>query len=197
MRLEVRCRERDQGRHGRPVEKGAAIAVREIVVRSLNPRSTRGWLICGNYIFPCALGRGGVTARKREGDGATPRGAFRLESARYRLDKIFRPATALPVSAARQSDGWCDATNDRNYNRPIRHPYPASAEHLWRDDGLYDVLVVLDYNRLPRRRGAGSAIFLHCAREGFAPTEGCVALARRDLLKLLPLIDRNTRLVVT
>mgnify|MGYP002620576644 FL=1 len=177
-------------------KKGAVIAIRKIVVRSLNPQNQRGWLTCGNLVFRCALGRGGILALKREGDGATPRGQFRLETARYRTDRLGRPRTVLPLSATRTDDGWCDAANDRNYNRAVTHPYPASAEKLWRTDGLYDVFVVLDYNRRPRQRGRGSAIFLHVAGEGLAPTEGCVALARRDLLKLLPLVDRHTRLVV-
>ncbi len=177
-------------------KKGAVIAVRKIVVRSLNPKSQRGWLTCGNLVVRCALGRGGILALKREGDGATPRGQYRLESARFRADRLRRPRTALPLSVTRADDGWCDAANDRNYNRAVTHPYPASAEKLWRTDGLYDVFIVLDYNRRPRRRGRGSAIFLHVAGEGLAPTEGCIALARRDLLKLLPLLNRNTRLVV-
>ena len=162
----------------------------------MSPQSRRGWLTCGNIVVPCALGRGGILALKREGDGATPRGRFRLESVRFRTDRLRRPRTVLPTTATRANDGWCDAASDRNYNRAVTHPYPASAEHLWRQDGLYDVFVILDYNRRPRRRGAGSAIFLHVAGEGLAPTEGCVALARRDLLKLLPLINRKTRLVV-
>lgn len=178
------------------MEKGAAIAIRKIVVRSLNARASKGWLSYGNRVVRCALGRGGIVALKREGDGATPRGRFRLESAHFRADRIGRPQTALRLSATRPADGWCDAANDRNYNRPVRHPYPASAERLWRKDGLYDVFVVMDYNRRPRRRGAGSAIFLHVAGEGLAPTEGCVALARRDLVKLLPLLNRKTCLVV-
>lgn len=177
-------------------KKGAVIAVRKIVVRSTNPRSQQGRLTCGNLVVRCALGRGGILALKREGDGATPRGQFRLESARYRSDRLRCPRTAVPLSITRTDDGWCDAANDPNYNRAVTHPYPASAEKLWRTDGLYDVFVVLDYNRRPRRRGRGSAIFLHVAGEGLAPTEGCVALARRDLLKLLPLVNRNTRLVV-
>ncbi len=177
------------------MEKGT-IAIRKIVVRSLNPRASKGWLTYGNRVVRCALGRGGIAALKREGDGATPRGQFRLETVRYRADRIGRPHTALGVTATRRSDGWCDAASDRNYNRPVRHPYPASAEHLWRTDGLYDVFAVLDYNRRPRRRGAGSAIFLHVAGEGLAPTEGCVALPRRELLKLLALLNRKTRLVV-
>lgn len=176
--------------------KGAVIAIRKIIVRSMNSRSQRGWLTCGNVVVRCALGRGGIVALKREGDGATPRGQFRLESARYRADRLPRPRAPLPLAATCENDGWCDAPDDPNYNRPVTHPYPASAEHLWRKDGLYDVVVILDYNRRPRRRGAGSAIFLHVAGDGHAPTEGCVALARRDLLKILPYLNRRTRLVV-
>jgi L,D-peptidoglycan transpeptidase YkuD (ErfK/YbiS/YcfS/YnhG family) len=85
----------------------------------------------------------------------------------------------------RRLDGWCDAPGDRNYNRPVRHPYPASAERLWREDELYDVLVVLGHNQRPRLRGGGSAIFMHVARPGYLPTEGCIALERGHLLALL------------
>ena len=175
---------------------GAAITVRHIVVRSLSPKRTRGSLRYGNLVVPCALGRGGTTSRKREGDGATPRGAFRLEHGYFRPDLHRRPRTVLPLSPTRHDDGWCDAPNDRNYNCRVRHPYPASAEHLWRTDVLYDVVVVLDYNRRPRRRGAGSAIFLHVAKPGYPPTEGCVALAYPDLVKVLAAIGPRTRLVV-
>jgi len=91
----------------------------------------------------------------------------------------------LPTRPLRLEDGWCDAPHDRNYNRLVRHPYPASAERLWRADGLYDVLVVLDYNASPRVRGKGSAIFMHVARSGYAPTEGCIALTRGHLVRLL------------
>lgn len=96
----------------------------------------------------------------------------------------------------RPQDGWCDAVGDRNYNRPVRHPYPASAERLWREDGLYDVIVVLDHNARPRVQGAGSAIFMHLARPQYTPTEGCIALARRDMLRLLPRLGRRSRLEI-
>jgi L,D-peptidoglycan transpeptidase YkuD (ErfK/YbiS/YcfS/YnhG family) len=89
------------------------------------------------------------------------------------------------VRAIRLREGWCDAPADRNYNRPVRHPYPAGAERLWRTDALYDIVVVLDYNDRPRVRGRGSAIFMHVAKPGYAPTEGCIALARAHLLRLL------------
>jgi L,D-peptidoglycan transpeptidase YkuD (ErfK/YbiS/YcfS/YnhG family) len=155
-----------------------------------------GRLSCGNLLLPCALGRSGIRSRKREGDGATPRGVFRLEGGRWRHDKLPRPITGLPIAATKPDDGWCDAANDRNYNRHVKHPYRASAEHLWRRDGLYDVVVVIDYNRHPRRRGAGSAIFMHVAEEGLRPTEGCVALRRRDLLKVLASVRAGTRIAI-
>jgi L,D-peptidoglycan transpeptidase YkuD (ErfK/YbiS/YcfS/YnhG family) len=154
-------------------------------VSALSSSACRGILTLGSLTFPCALGRAGCRARKREGDGATPVGLWRLCAVLYRSDRVRRPHTHLPVRAIRQRDGWCDAPADRNYNRPVRHPYPVSAERLWRADGLYDIVVVLDYNDRPRVRGRGSAIFMHVAKPGYAPTEGCIALARAHLQRLL------------
>jgi L,D-peptidoglycan transpeptidase YkuD (ErfK/YbiS/YcfS/YnhG family) len=161
-----------------------------IEIRALSARSTRGVLAFGMRQIPCALGRSGRLARKREGDGGTPLGRFALGAVFYRPDRGPRP----PVGRARPlrpMEGWCDASADRNYNRPVRHPYPASAERLWREDGLYDVVVVVDYNLRPRVKGLGSAIFVHGARPGFAPTEGCVALALPHLKTLARLATRG------
>lgn len=154
-------------------------------VLALSRRSQRGILAMGPLQLPCAIGRGGMRAMKREGDGASPLGSWACRCVRYRTDRMPHPATGLPARQLRPQDGWCDAPADGNYNRPVRHPYPASAEHLWREDGLYDLLVVLGYNDLPRVRGRGSAIFMHVARPGFAPTEGCIALRKSDLLKVV------------
>jgi L,D-peptidoglycan transpeptidase YkuD (ErfK/YbiS/YcfS/YnhG family) len=151
----------------------------------LSPGATRGVVKLGSLAFPCALGRTGRRAVKREGDGATPLGRWRLLQVLYRADHMRRPATGLPVRQIRPDDGWCDAPGDRNYNRPVRHPYPASAERLWRTDGLYDLVVVLSHNARPRARGAGSAIFMHVAAPGYGPTAGCIALKRGHLQRLL------------
>lgn len=164
-----------------------------IAVATVNAATRRGLLRAGTRVWPCAMGRSGIRARKREGDGGTPRGTWRLVEAWFRPDRVKRPRTGLPVRVLGPREGWCDAVHDRNYNRRVRHPYPASAEIMWRDDGLYDVGVVLDYNRRPRMRGRGSAIFVHVARDGWLPTEGCIALERRHLEKLLALIGRRTR----
>jgi L,D-peptidoglycan transpeptidase YkuD (ErfK/YbiS/YcfS/YnhG family) len=133
---------------------------------------------------------------KREGDGATPAGLFTLCEAFYRPDRVRRPRASLPVRATRSRDGWCDDVCDGNYNRKVRLPYAASAETLWRDDSIYDIIVVLDHNRRPRAKGRGSAIFMHIARAGYAPTAGCIALSSRDLRRLLGLLGRTTALYV-
>lgn len=169
----------------------------QLIVRCLSLAASRGVLEVGALRFPCALGRSGIKVLKTEGDGATPRGCFELRQVLYNAARSPRPRTRLPVRAVRRNDGWCDAPADRNYNRPVRHPYAASAEHLWRDDNVYDVVVVLDYNVVPRRRGRGSAVFMHVARDGFAATEGCIALRsdhlRRLLTKLPPKPSLNVR----
>lgn len=156
----------------------------------------RGRLVAGNLVLPCALGRSGTTHDKREGDGATPVGGFRALQAFHRPDRMRRPRTLLPLAAIGASDGWCDDPRDRNYNRPIRLPYPARHERMRREDGLYDVVVDLAWNRGPIRKGRGSAIFLHCAKPGFEPTEGCVAVAPTMIARLVARIGPQTRVEV-
>ncbi len=174
--------------------------LRQLFVSAKSAESTRGLLRAGNLLIPCALGRTGIRVQKREGDGASPRGIWPLREAFYRADRFAtRPSTMLPIRALSPNDGWCDAPGNRNYNRAVRHPYVASAERLWRVDCLYDVIIVVGYNDRPRRRGRGSAIFIHIAREGtngLEPTEGCIALRKPDLLRLLPLLSSETRLQV-
>jgi L,D-peptidoglycan transpeptidase YkuD (ErfK/YbiS/YcfS/YnhG family) len=167
-----------------------------VYLQSLSRRSTTGFLISGNLRLPCALGRSGISAGKREGDGATPQGRFAFKTVQYRSDRVGRPATGLAVRALRGGDGWCDAVGDRNYNRPVQHPYAASAERMWRSDHLYDLVVVLDHNQCPRVQGRGSAIFMHVARPGLAPTEGCLALRRADLVKLLVRLRPGSRVAI-
>jgi L,D-peptidoglycan transpeptidase YkuD (ErfK/YbiS/YcfS/YnhG family) len=133
----------------------------------------------------CAIGRGGMRSDKREGDGATPCGTFPLRRVFYRPDRGPRPDTALPVEALTESHGWCDTPGDPAYNTEVRLPYPARSERLWREDHLYDLIVVIGYNDDPVVPGAGSAIFLHVAAPRLAPTEGCVALEKPQLVRLL------------
>jgi len=133
----------------------------------------------------CALGRNGIVADKSEGDGGTPTGVLPLRQVFYRADRLDPPNTPLPLVRLEPDDGWCDDPADYAYNTHVKLPYPASCEELWRDDHLYDVIVVLGYNDDPVVTGRGSAIFLHVACSSFRPTEGCVALVLEDLLNLL------------
>lgn len=132
-----------------------------------------------------ALGRGGVRADKREGDGATPVGALPLRRVLYRPDRTGVPACAVPVRSLAPHDGWCDDPTLAEYNQLVRLPLRGSAERLWRDDAVYDIIGVLGWNDQPVRPGKGSAIFLHIARADYAPTDGCVALAADDLRRVL------------
>lgn len=148
--------------------------------------SAEGRLSSSRRTYRCALGKGGLTRDKREGDGATPIGTWPLRRVLYRPDRLAAPTTAgLPVAALDPADGWCDAPEHPAYNRPVRLPFEASHETMWRDDPLYDVVVVLGHNDAPPVPGAGSAIFLHVARPAFEGTEGCIALALPDLLDVL------------
>jgi L,D-peptidoglycan transpeptidase YkuD (ErfK/YbiS/YcfS/YnhG family) len=155
-----------------------------------------GFAAWSSWRMRCALGRSGISARKHEGDGATPVGVFAMRRLLFRPDREPRPTTALPSAAIAPADGWCDAPGDRAYNRPVRLPYPASAEQLWRDDHLYDLLVVLGYNDDPVVSGQGSAIFLHLAAPDFAPTAGCVALQRDDFLTVIAAADPASRVII-
>ncbi len=167
-----------------------------LTVQALSRRKSVGILTWGALRLTCALGRGGCSWRKREGDGATPLGRFRLVNVHYRPDRGPRPSTGLPVRPLRPNDGWCDAPADRNYNRAVQLPYPSSAEALWRRDALYDIVVVLDHNTRPRLRDRGSAIFLHVAHPDYPPTHGCIALSAADLRRLLARLCGNAQLQV-
>jgi L,D-peptidoglycan transpeptidase YkuD (ErfK/YbiS/YcfS/YnhG family) len=144
-----------------------------------------GRLVLAGVFYRAALGRGGVRADKQEGDGATPAGLLPLRRVLYRADKVAIPRTALPREPIAASDGWCDDPGHPDYNRQVQLPHPARCEELWRRDALYDIVAVLGWNDAPVERGRGSAIFLHAARPGYAPTEGCVALALADLTAAL------------
>lgn len=142
-------------------------------------------LVFDGRTYRCALGRGGVRVDKREGDGATPAGRFPLRCLYLRADKQKPPQTALPVRVIGPADGWCDDPAHVFYNRLVALPFDGSCEAMWRDDDLYDLVIELGHNDSPPLPGAGSAVFMHVAKADYAPTEGCVALAKSDLLTVL------------
>lgn len=152
----------------------------------------RGRLRFGALAFECALGKSGITTKKQEGDGATPAGRFALRMLYYRADKLSRPATTLVSRPIDRNDGWCDDPESDLYNRYVRLPFTARHETLWREDDLYDLVVILGHNDDPPVKGSGSCIFMHVARADYSPTEGCVALEKEDLLALLGAIDADS-----
>lgn len=156
----------------------------------------RGRLRAGNLILPCALGRSGTSRTKREGDGASPVGRFALIQGFYRSDRFPRLRTGLALHPIRIHDGWSDDPEDRRYNRLVPLPCPTSHERMWRDDHLYDIVLDIGWNRGPIRRGRGSAIFLHLARPGFTPTEGCVAVHPKAIRRLLERIGPRTKIAI-
>jgi L,D-peptidoglycan transpeptidase YkuD (ErfK/YbiS/YcfS/YnhG family) len=168
-------------------------ALRAIYVSTAPGSRTRGVLRAGGLVWPVALGRGGISANKREGDGGTPRGTFRPVRLWWRADRHPRPMTALPVRRITASDAWCEAPADRRYNRPIQVPSGEPGDRLRREDHLYDFIVEIDHNTRPRIAGRGSAVFLHLARPGLAPTAGCVAMPRGKLRQLLKNLGPRTR----
>jgi len=143
-----------------------------------------------------AIGPSGIAIKGGEGDGITPRGRFAVREICYRADRIPAPRTPLPLRQIEQDDGWCDAPNDPNYNRLVKLPYPASAETMWREDHLYDLVAVLGYNDNPVVPGKGSAIFMHLAKPDYSPTQGCVALAYDDLLKAVEQLQPGDQVVI-
>ncbi|HKY17753.1 MAG TPA: L,D-transpeptidase family protein [Rhizomicrobium sp.] len=154
------------------------------------------WLDWGAGKKRAAIGPGGIAVKGGEGDGITPRGRFPVREIFYRADRIAKPVTQLPLRVLQKDDGWCDAPNDANYNRLVKLPYPASAEHMWRDDHLYDLVAVLGYNDDPVVPGKGSAIFLHVARPDYSATHGCVALACDDAVAAIQQLKPGDQVVV-
>ena len=170
--------------HGNVTRKTTAIT--QLFLRLTNPSATRGRLEGGGFSAACAIGRSGLSALKREGDGATPRATLRVIGGYQRREGLrLPPSPRLALKTIGRTDGWCDDPRHPAYNRPVRLPFRASHEELWRADGLYDVVLVLDWNIPRTARWRGSAIFLHLARPGYAPTAGCIALKRQDLRRLL------------
>jgi L,D-peptidoglycan transpeptidase YkuD (ErfK/YbiS/YcfS/YnhG family) len=178
------------------VQRTHKTSLRRLTVRRKPAQPTRGVLIAGATALPVAIGRGSIKANKREGDGATPRGAFRLKRLWWRADRHPRPSTSLPARRIRPADGWCEDPRDRRYNQPVTIPAQSNADRLTRADGLYDFIVELDHNTRPRIAGRGSAVFIHVARPGFAPTAGCVALKASALRRLLARVGPRTKIMV-
>jgi len=168
----------------------------QLRVRTRPGDRSRGMLIAGALAVPVVLGRAGIRADKREGDGATPRGRFRLVRLWWRADRAPRPRTLLPVRRIERDLAWCEDAGSRRYNQPFRRSANEPGDRLWREDRLYDLLIEIDHNTRPRVAGRGSAVFLHLSRPNGAPTAGCVAMQRSDIQRLLERIGPKTRIAI-
>lgn len=170
--------------------------LREVTIHAAAGNHCRGWLIAGPQTIPVALGRGGIIANKREGDGGTPKGTFRPRRLWWRADRHPRPSTFLPLRAIRPDDAWCEDPASRHYNRPLKVARDDDGDRLTRDDHLYDFIVEINHNTRPTIAGRGSAVFLHLARPSFSPTAGCISMTKSAMLHLLRQIGRDTRIVI-
>ena len=146
--------------------------------------------------YRCAIGKNGVTSEKKEGDGCTPLGEYSLGCIYFRKDKLILTDVKLPTIAIDKNAGWCDDVASNDYNRPIAFPFKYSAERLFRDDGIYDIVCVINYNTFPVIPGHGSAIFLHIAKPGFLGTEGCVAIEREALIEIATNLTADSTIVI-
>lgn len=165
-----------------------------IRVRRRPPGGAHGILLAGRQAIAVVLGRAGILANKREGDGATPRGRFRLLRLWWRADRSPRPQTFLPAQRIERTLAWCENPDDRRYNRPFWRSANETGDGLWRHDHLYDLVIEISHNTRPRVAGRGSAVFVHVARPDRSATAGCVALGAADLRRLLARLGPRTRI---
>jgi len=155
-----------------------------------------GFLKSKNSNYRCSIGKNGINSHKIEGDGCTPQGTFNIIKILYRPDKIGERKFFLETETILPFDGWCDDIESNYYNSQIKFPFNYSAEKLYRNDDLYDIVCIIDYNLNPVIKNRGSAIFLHVAKKDFSPTEGCIAINKNDLLKISLEMKRGTTIEI-
>jgi len=155
-----------------------------------------GHLIYKNFKFRCSTGKSGIGNKKKEGDGITPKGIFKLTKVFYREDKVKNIKTKIKKIKIKKNMGWCDDPKSKFYNKLVKLPNKFSNEKLYRKDDVYDIVIVLNYNMQPIIKNKGSAIFIHVAKKNYKPTAGCVALKKKDLIKLLKYINKKTKICI-
>ena len=150
-----------------------------------------------DHKFRCSIGKSGFNWSKKENDLTTPMGIFKLGSLYFRKDRIKSIKSKLRKKIIKKNMGWCNDSRSKKYNREINFPFKYSAEKLFRKDKFYDIFINIKYNQNPVRKGKGSAIFLHLTNKKYKPTKGCIAVLKKDLLKIIPLIDKKTKISIT
>jgi len=154
------------------------------------------YLYFNKYKIKCAIGKRGITRKKVEGDNKTPAGIFKFQGIFYRKDRLPNFKTSLKKKAIKKNMGWCDDPNSVFYNKLIKFPFNKTAEKMWLNNRIYDVVVIINYNLKPTIRNKGSAIFLHVAKRNYTPTKGCIAVSKKDILFLVSKINKKTKLII-
>jgi L,D-peptidoglycan transpeptidase YkuD (ErfK/YbiS/YcfS/YnhG family) len=148
------------------------------------------------YKLRCSIGKRGISIKKREGDKKTPKGEFKLKYILYRKDRIINIKTKLKKIVIKKKMLWCDDPNSSYYNKIINYPSKYRAEKLWRNENIYDIIIVIDYNLNPVIKNKGSAIFLHIAKKKYQPTKGCIAVSKKNIKLLISKINKKTKLKI-
>jgi len=154
------------------------------------------YLLYKGYKLKCCFGKSGIKISKKEGDFATPKGTFYLGTLYYRKDRNKFFKSKIKKKIIKKNMGWCDDVSCKKYNQEIKFPFKYQAEKLYRMDKKYDILINIKYNQSPIIKNKGSAIFLHLTNKKYKPTRGCVAILKKDFLKILPLIDKKTKISI-
>ena len=162
----------------------------------MNIKIKKHLLLYKGYKLKCAIGKSGIINTKKEGDLATPRGTFKLGNLYYRKDRNKSLICKIKKRIIKKNMGWCNDSRSKNYNQEIKIPFKYRAEKLYRKDNIYDIFINIKYNHSPIIKGKGSAIFLHLSTKKYKATSGCVALLKKDLLKIIPLINNSTKILI-
>ncbi len=162
----------------------------------MNIRIKKHLLLFKNYKLKCAIGKSGISSSKKEGDLTTPKGIFRLGYLYYRKDRNKPLFCELKKKVIKKNMGWCNDSRCKKYNKEIKLPFKYNAEKLHRKDNIYDLFIDIKYNSKPIIKRKGSAIFFHITNSNYKPTKGCVAISKKNFLKILPLIKKKTKISI-
>jgi len=162
----------------------------------MNIKIKKHSLLYKGYKLKCSIGKSGITSSKREGDLATPRGTFGLGFLYYRKNRIKLPGCKIRKKNIKKNMGWCNDSKSKKYNKEISFPFKFKAEKLYRSDKIYDLFINIKYNQKPIVKEKGSAIFLHIANKKYRPTKGCIAISKADFYKIIPSINKKTKIVI-
>ena len=157
---------------------------------------SKKYLTYQNNKVKCAIGKKGIGKKQKEGDQITPRGTFRVKSILYRKDKINYFKSVIKKTPIKKNMGWCDDPKSKDYNKLIKYPFNYKSEKLYRSNNIYDIILVLDFNMHPIKKNKGSAIFIHISNNKYSPTQGCIAIKKKELLKLIKFIDKKTKIFI-